>query len=282
MTDDPADTRENQSETESEEWLAKIAESEGLSRDEVVEQLVSSYWTLKEMHGMMEQTKEGRDAGRDVTPLDIEAVYAETLSESLDEIRERLERVEEELPDEDGNPLPGELEMLSQRIAAVEETLGDRHSELESRVDEEFGNLATILDYLIETTDSLTDGLESLSREQEADRRRRVEEERLTELKRLASRLGVRSATCGYCSATVDIAVLPTPECPQCDRRFTDIEPGRRWFGLGSNTLKVTEEPYLEGSSRRAEDRERQDSGSGAITSEASDGDTFVWGEDRD
>lgn len=278
--DDPRDRRDARSgQLPTEEWLGQLAESEGVSREEVLEQLVSSYWTLKEMHGLIE----GREEGDEEWPIDVEALYSEAFAEELEDVNERLDRLEE--GDEDV-ALRGEVEMLAERIDGVEGalagriedvegSLGGRIDDVEGRVDEEFGNLERILDYILNTTDDLEEDLGALEREQEADRRRRAQQERLTDLKHLASRLGVRKAKCDYCDATVDIALLPTPECPQCDRQFTDIDPDRGWFGLGSSTLTVSGEPYIDDGSDRDDGRGRTDGGEDRPGS-----DGFVWGED--
>lgn len=278
MTDDPADRRDTRSEGgPSEEWIARIAESEGVSEEEVVEQLVSSYWTLKEMHGLMEQSEEGIDT--EELPLDVERVFADSVSGDIDEIGARLDRLEEAIAgatvDDDTGEIAAQLEMLSQRINGVEEKLTERQDSLEDRFDEEFANLETILDYLIDTTDELDDRIDSIAGEQESDREHRNEQERLVELKRLASRLGVRSAKCEYCDSTIEIALLPTPDCPQCDRRFTDIQPSTRWFGFGTDVLKVTEEPYLD-------DRTERETPTAEAESTSDGSDPFEWGDARE
>lgn len=280
MPDDQSDERNSQAGSgATDEWIDRIAESEGLNRDEVVEQLVSSYWTLKEMHGLMEHSEEGMDTEADPLPLDIETLYSETLSEELGEITSRLDRLETEL-DERGvkaGEIGTRVETLAQRLSSVEEKLGDRQNELQSRFDEEFANLETILDYLIEMTDDLESRLDQVVEEQAAERTHREEQERLVDLKRLASRLGVKSAKCEYCDERIEIALLPTPDCPQCDRRFTDIQPSQRWLGLGTDVLKVTSEPYLD---EKGDDHYVGDDTEVSSTDRVVD--SFRWGENRD
>lgn len=278
MTDEPRDRRDTRSEAEgTDEWIDRIAESEGLSREEVVEQLVSSYWTLKEMHGLMEHSEEGIES--EELPLDVDRVFADSVSEDIGGITERLDRLEEALSTaeetDDTGELAAQLEMLGQRITAVEEKLTRRQDSLKSRFDEEFDNLGTILEYLLDSTDELDERINSLAAEQSVDQEHRNEQERLVELKRLASRLGIRSAKCEYCDTTIEIALLPTPDCPQCDRRFTDIQPSSGWFGFGSNVLRVTEEPYLDDGT----DAEPNEEDPEPVTE---DTDPFEWGSSRD
>lgn len=311
MTDDPADHADHADDRaprldsgHSEAWIERIAESEGISRDEVVDRLVSSYWTLKEIHGLVETSEESDEADGGEWPLDVGLAYSESLSAELTDLRDRVDGLEGALPGDDAvgsaSELTAQVKMLAQRVAAVEESLRDRQDGLDSRLDRELDNLETILEYLIETTDDLAAEVEALADEQRADRRRRAAEDRLADLKHLASRLDVRSAKCAYCDTRVEIALLPTPECPQCDRSFTDIEPATGWFGFGSNVLTVTEEPYLKDDSA---DRERTASGTGEDgpaaerpdgVGSSSDGgeaagdvfeedsaDPFVWGDQR-
>lgn len=272
MTDDPSDRRGSRESHDAEEWIDRIAESEGLTREEVVEQLVSSYWTLQEMHGLIEQSEEGTESAE--LPLDVERLFSEDVEALVDRL-DRLEAAVEEGTSTDPEAVNARVEMLAQRIAAVEESLTERVGSLERRFDEEFDNLETILDYLIETTDELDDQVESVAEAQAADRRDREEEQRLVELKRLASRLGVRSAKCEYCDARVEIALLPTPHCPQCDRRFTDIQPATGWFGFGTDVLTVSGEPLLEGPDDVDRAESDGDDGDGTATE-----DPFEWGGD--
>lgn len=301
MTDDPLDDPAGRlGSGHSEAWIDRIAESEGVSREEVVERLVSSYWTLREIHGLMETTEEGADPPEAEWPLDAGSTYPETLSDDLTDVRERVERLEDALPDEDAtrsaDELSAQVKMLAQRVSAVEESLVGRQDALDSRLDGELDNLETILEYLIERTDDLAADVDALADEQRADRRRRAEEDRLADLKRLASRLDVRTADCAYCGTSVDIALLPTPECPQCDRAFTDVEPATGWFGFGSNVLSVTEEPYLDDAaadegrtveradaSESTADEESDDIGEASgDASEDGSRESFVWGDQRD
>lgn len=256
MTDDPGDQDNKRFDSaSSEEWVDKIAESEGLSREDVLERLISSYWTLKEMFRLMEQTEEdlegraGPDdvdmsaAGRPSSP-DFES-FKEEVTDQLDSLRTDLDALESEVqePDEATQRLGGQLESLEERLADLETELSGRQDSLSSRVDDEFENLEVILDYLIETTDDIDSRTAELSEAQRGLNRRWDERDRLAEFKQRANRLGVRKASCGYCETSVDIAMLERPLCPQCDRYIVDVEPSKGWFGLGSNRLEVSDDP---------------------------------------
>lgn len=47
-----------------EEWVEKTAESKGISRGEVLDQMLSSYWILEELTGMMDEAGQGGPASR--------------------------------------------------------------------------------------------------------------------------------------------------------------------------------------------------------------------------
>lgn len=256
MTDDPGDQDNKRFDSaSSEEWVDKIAESEGLSREDVLERLISSYWTLKEMFRLMEQTEEGLEgragpddvdmsaAGRPSSP-DFES-FKEEVTDQLDSLRGDLEALEAEVqaPDKETERLSAELKGVDDRVSDIHAGLSERQNTLESRIDDEFENLEVILDYLIETTDDIDTRTAELSEAQRGLNRRLDERDRLAEFKQRANRKGVRKANCGYCEASVDIAMLERPVCPQCDRFIVDVEPTRGWFGLGSNRLEVSDDP---------------------------------------
>jgi len=208
---------------------------------------VSSYWLLEEIHDVLDQTDEGKtDLFHD------ETAPTEQNSDELAEIRDRLDRLEahseEEAGDDDGQADPnqelrGQLTMLAQRIDAIKEQLTDRQRSLDSRVDQELEYLIQILNYLIDTTDDLTGGLDAVADQQETLRDRQDAHDQLVDLKRRASRLGVTTAACEYCGTSVDLRLLPTLDCPECDHRFQDITPASGWFGWGTDTLTVKDDP---------------------------------------
>jgi molecular chaperone GrpE (heat shock protein) len=253
-----------------EEWVDSIATAEGIPPEKVIQRLVSSYWTLTEIHDVLDGIDEdigvnaidtdaesnAVDAEGETVPTDADAPTAD----DVEELRERIDRLGEKR-DEDRETradIEADLAQLTQRVDAVSQQLRDRQSTLESRFDEELENLETILEYLVDTTDDLESaidglerttgdlvytpdglegGLESVTEELEIVRSRRAERERLTDLRRTASQLGVRSAACEHCGTSVDIGVLPSADCPDCDRQFVDVERGRGWFGFGTDTL---------------------------------------------
>lgn len=274
MTDEHPDPGESATDGPSpEEWIDRLAESQGRSRSEVLEELISSHWTLQEMLRLVEQSEEGledegngdeqsgaeldilgfrSDIEQDIARLEDhvesldEAVAADdagtdvsALREDIGSLAKRVNALERSVEQGQG-PSAADLQALDERFSRVAESLAGRHEDLRSRVDDEFSNLETILAYLIDITDTLDDRTASLSTEYHDEVDELLAERRaLVDLKRDAARLGVDTAKCEYCSTTVDIAMLPTAECPQCDRRFEDVVTPSGWLPFGSNTLTV-------------------------------------------
>ena len=281
MTEDPLG-RDDASVDSSEflDWLDQMAEAEGVSREELIESLVSSYWTLDEMLSLMEQADPDADlpdagptghrhgprwkrladveqdlagriddlddrlaslrsdleGGRDAALADD---HHQELEARLDELASRLDAMDAESADDLGRA--SAVAEIADEVETLEASLSSRQDALEARIETEFGHLRTILEHLISTTDDLEDRTARLeSTTDEEVREFLASVDRLADLKRTAAQLGVRTATCGYCEKKIDVALLPAPECPQCERRFVDIEPKRGWFG--SATLVVADE----------------------------------------
>lgn len=235
------------------EWIDRIAESNGLTRDEILEQLVSSYWLLNEMSEMIEQSGESGD------------VFSQELGASVAWPNQaEFDSLEEDLTDR--------LEELDDRIDALEADVeaGPTTEALKERMDLEFDHLRSILEYMLESIDEARADIDSI--DHRFDREMIVlyeQRKRLTQLKQLATRLGVSTAECGYCRLPVDLSMLTLPECPQCERGFTNIEPRRTFFGFGfgSNVLKTdggseTREqprPQFDGERRSERDEQAED-----------------------
>lgn len=182
----------------------------------------------------------------------------EDLAERLATLSDRLDDVEADLSAVEGDA--EQVATLSERVDEVAADLTEQaaavdevESELaavDDRVDEGFENYEDVLEYLTDTTDELERRLDVLARavvDVRGEVRRlggqsaaRAEAERL---KLAANRSGVRSAACADCGASVDIALLTRPECPQCASSFSDVEPKQGLFG--SHTLTTGEPPAL-------------------------------------
>ena len=279
------------------DWLDEMAATEGTSREELIQTLVSSYWTLDEMFRLMEQADPDSELPALGDPEALDGPVAlpgqrgepahGDLAERVGALAERVESLEATLADvqQTSPAVDGELDALAGELEAVEAALRDDHGELRDRVDTEFGHLHAILEHLIEATDGLHGRADRLeSRLEDGVRGLLSSQERLTGLKRTAAQIGARSAKCGYCGTEIDVALLPTPDCPQCDRRFQDVEPKRGWFG--SATLNVESRAAAERSGPESiagdEDAGAPDAGRSRRSDEGADAPAeFDWiGED--
>lgn len=243
-----------------EEWLELTAESRGVTEEEVLEQLISSYWTLNEMSEMIQGSEEAEEPDEPFSHPVSESFTPVTRSEFEEFEAEILERIDD----------------IGARTAALEaevEAPGDvSAADLEQRLDEEFDTIRTILRHLIDATEDNEDGLAALeARIEEGVSEFREQYSRLAHLKQQAMSLDIASADCDYCGTTVDLSMLLTPQCPNCGRTFTGVEPRRRVLGIGLGSDTLTVEPpsaRRRGGSPDDEDKSPKTGG-------------FVWGPDH-
>jgi peptidoglycan hydrolase CwlO-like protein len=167
MSDDSPDGRDDPRTTSFEEWLDQHAESQGISRQELCEQLISSYWTLNEMVQLLDDS--GNDTSlSDLYPDDGDATGAvPTIGaggsdadrdtersrgrdrggpdrrrgqrdrvdrDRIAELRDRLEDVESRLDTEEerGQSQDGMIEALADRLSGMEADLEGLSSESEA------------------------------------------------------------------------------------------------------------------------------------------------------
>lgn len=289
-----------------EEWLEEIAETEGLSREETLEDLVSSYWRLEEIFHLLQDTDIDLDrspespAKRDVaTERDLEELrsqvnrIAQKLEESeanaasiaelqgaVNNLDSRLEQSEDQLSEVSGElselldgPLaePDELvdqlttlerrmnrvesqvsqiddqledlvdsavthdqfDAYVQEVSSTQEVLRNEHRSLKELVRNEFGNIRTILTHLLETSGGSKEPNRQASQKFENDVRDHLEEEAtVASILRVANREGIRTASCDHCGHTVDLSLLESPVCPNCERVFENLESSPRFLGI--------------------------------------------------
>lgn len=123
MADYPGGSRDDARVSESVlDWLDEIAEAEGLSREEAVEYLISSYWRLEEIVDLLEDG--------DVTPAGVEDTSAPELPppSDVDGLHDRFDSLLDDLRGADGEPadpyrLLSALVELSNRLERLESTL---------------------------------------------------------------------------------------------------------------------------------------------------------------
>ncbi|SFC36736.1 hypothetical protein SAMN05444422_107226 [Halobiforma haloterrestris] len=249
------------------DWIADAAERRDESRDEFCRRLLTAARAVAAAeNGVLEadveaesedgdgEGGEGEYAFDPVVRDDLEALQGELeasreeFRELLEDVRSRVVQVKRETdakaPADHGHPEYAEAETLERLQADLEA--------LEETVDGGFDNFEEVLDYLLERTDRLEERSTVLATAV-VDLRDRwddlVERERqraqVEDLKLAANRLGIRSAACEECDASVDLALLTAPECPHCASPFADVRERTSFFG--SHTLETGNPPALEG-----------------------------------
>ena len=194
MSDDSSDRRDSSPTTASfEEWLDQQAESQGISRQELFERLVSSYWTLNELVQLLDDSGNTTsladiypDDGSD--PPDEEGAGAAPMiggsenDSDRDRRRDRDQRERRRRDREDRNQtreetseLRAQIEELHDRIGDLEAELGDERERGQSQdglIEALADRLSGIEADLSELQSESASGRESLSSNQAALERR--------------------------------------------------------------------------------------------------------------
>jgi len=247
----PADVRE---------WLDDCATSDGDDADDVARRLLAAHHELATGDGL---DAEGSSPADGVAEDDLDERLAALDAEFRDlveDVRKRVVQVKRETdrkaPEDHDHPeLADRVEDAERRAVDAAERvaeLDDAVDRVEAQLDAGFENYEDILEYLTDETGSLRDRTDTLARavielrgefqQLAAERARR---EGVEELKRAAAQYGVRTADCGACEASLDVAMLTAPECPHCASTLTDVRPGSRF--LKPNVLVTGDPPALTG-----------------------------------
>ena len=157
---------------------------------------------------------------------------------------------------------------LTERI----ETTAEGQDELEAWIEDEFDNIEDVLQHLLSTTDNLEyrigSAVDSQREQIEPLQQAHTQREQLTTIKDEAIRKGVTTAECEACEETIDLGVLPSPNCPNCEQRFTGVEGAAKWNPFSTATLRTTPQhrrdspPTAAADSGPAEVHERRSTGS--------------------
>lgn len=136
-----------------EEWLEEIAETEGLSREETLEDLVSSYWRLEEIFHLLQDT----DIDLDRSP-DSPAKRDVAIESDLEELRSRVNRIAQELEEGDANA--ASIAALQRAVTGLDSRLETSENQL-SKVTEE---LSALREDPLAEADEIADRLTTLER----------------------------------------------------------------------------------------------------------------------
>lgn len=250
-------------------WVRERAEATGMHPEEVLARSVAAYRFLEgesdelagaDLDGAVALGADEADleaTAERLTDLEDRVGSLETdLEEKIDDVRERVIQVKREADgkapaDHDHDDIREDLQAARRTAAGAEEAAETTRSQVE-RIDRGFENFEDILEYLTETTDDLEEKLTRLAR-LTIDLRDTVDELEgrdtarsvTADIKEKANREGVSKAKCGNCDAKVAIGLLTSPQCPDCGRAFSDLQPASGFFG--SSTLVVGDRPALTG-----------------------------------
>ena len=146
--------------------------------------------------------------------------------------------------------LDAELDEVRHRITELETAVDEQLSgeatdldDLEAWIQNEFNNIEDVLEHLLSKTDNLEyrvgSAVDSQREQLEPLQQAHAEQEDLTALKAEAIRKDVDTAACADCGESVDLGVLPTPYCPNCEQKLTGVEAGQGWNPFDKPTLRT-------------------------------------------
>lgn len=168
-----------------------------------------------------------------------------------------------------------ELAELAETVESEIEQLEASQADLERWTDNELDGIEQVFDELFERTDQLEqhidDKLESVDQRIDDIEEYVDGQTQLAELKREANDHGISTAVCEHCSERVDLGLLMDPNCPNCDRVISGINPAS-WIPFSSNTLetKPAQDSKID-ALETLEKRSRPNTNTGALDEELGD-----------
>jgi outer membrane murein-binding lipoprotein Lpp len=190
MSNDPSDQYETTLTTESfERWLEQQAADQGVSQEELFEQLVSSHWTLNEVIRLLDASEGETQLFEDVafnrltSDSDDEAHGDGEITETIDELYDRIDELESQVDTETGR---------GQSLDQVVEAIATRVMELDDRVGEVASETESVEESLSAECESLAEQIATLEAEFErrGDELAAKDRELSAEQERLQTRLG--------------------------------------------------------------------------------------------
>lgn len=145
----------------------------------------------------------------------------ERLSDNLQLALDRVGQLESErdefVRDDD---VDAAITAIDDDIEAVKE----EQAALEDRIEREFDSIEELFGDLFGSIEEIDDRIEDVSESYREDvpplTERESERERLEDLKTEALLNEERNASCGNCNQAIDIGLLESPRCPNCNGRF--------------------------------------------------------------
>lgn len=216
------------------------------ARDERADERVDVHTALAELGERLEHLEaalEGDSVGQDEPVED----WADELPEShsrLDSLAGDVTAVEDRMDAlAESTVTADELDAIIEQTRGFQDSITRKHDSLRDRVVTEFDHIRTVLEHLVETTAANERRADRLAAELRQELRGYLaDRETLATITRRANRQGIAAATCEHCGTDVDLSLLQSPDCPNCERAFTDLETTRGLFGLlRSHVLTVSD-----------------------------------------
>lgn len=150
----------------------------------------------------------------------------------LSRLKQDIELLEEAF---EGAVDPEELSALADQIDERTAAVDSRIDAIDDRFEDAYASIKRILEHLLTSTDVNAERLEILvdiiESEFEELAIAHEEYERLVRLKNEANRRDIRTPHCDSCESEIDIALLGSPYCPDCDREITGFEKHSKFMG---------------------------------------------------
>ncbi|EMA21361.1 MULTISPECIES: hypothetical protein [Haloarcula] len=246
------------------EWLTEQAETLGVPRDAVMEQLLAAYMTAAD-------SDDGIDDLIQPSADELDAVVAATVDEKLngsveaatesavssqlpdivdtverqlterfdaleadfqtkiEDVRERVVQVKREAdakaPADHGHEEFDRIDALTQEIEDIEAELAALRGDVTESLETENERVADIDSRLDDVEDKLTRVAWVVSDLRDDQGGRDQNQKAVDRLKRAAAQENISTARCSNCDEQVEIGLLTEPQCPHCNTTVSDVRP---------------------------------------------------------
>ncbi|EMA29705.1 hypothetical protein [Haloarcula japonica] len=246
------------------EWLTEQAETLGVPRDAVMEQLLAAYMTAAnsdaEMDDLLQPSADELDAVVAATVdkklngsveaatesavsshlPDIADTVERQLAERFDaleadfqtkieDVRERVVQVKQEAdakaPTDHSHEEFDRLDALTQEIEEIETELAALRGDVTDSLETQDEHVADIDDRLDDVEDKLTRVAWVVSDLRDDQGGRGQNQKAVDRLKRAAAQENISTARCSNCDEQVEIGLLTEPQCPHCNTTVSDVRP---------------------------------------------------------
>ncbi|WP_146417408.1 hypothetical protein [Haloarcula hispanica] len=246
------------------EWLTEQAETLGVPRDAVMEQLLAAYMTAadsddgiddliqpsadeldavvaatvdEKLNGSVEAATEGAVSSQLPDIVDtVERQLAERFDAleadfqtKIEDVRERVVQVKREAdakaPADHGHEEFDRIDALTQEIEDIEAELAALRGDVTESLEIENERVADIDSRLDDVEDKLTRVAWVVSDLRDDQGGRDQNQKAVDRLKRAAAQENISTARCSNCDEQVEIGLLTEPQCPHCNTTVSDVRP---------------------------------------------------------